>query len=147
MQETCACKCKFDASVFNDTQRWNSDKCRYECKELTDKGRCDDGFAWNPSVCEYEYNESFDVGEYLDYANCKCRRMLIDKLVQKCDKNIDGNKMVYNTTLNDYERASESCTLHIILLIKTFIIITSIGIACIYFYWHIIKNCFNKLPY
>ena len=114
---------------------------------MTDKGRCDDGFIWNLSVCEYEYNESFDVGEYLDYANGKCRRMLIDKLVQKCDKNIDGNKMVYNTTLNDYERASESCTLHIILLIITFIIITSIGIACIYFYWHIIKNCFNKLPY
>ena len=41
--------------------------------------------------------------------------MLIDKLVQKCDKNIDGNKMVHNTTLNDYERASESCTLHIII--------------------------------
>ena len=25
--ETCACKCRLDASVYNDKQRWNSDKC------------------------------------------------------------------------------------------------------------------------
>ena len=25
-------------------------------------------------VCEYERDQSQDVGEYLDYANCKCRK-------------------------------------------------------------------------
>ena len=29
--ETCTCKCRLDASVFNNKQRWNDDKCRCEC--------------------------------------------------------------------------------------------------------------------
>ena len=28
--------------------------------------------------------------------------MLIDKLVEECSENIDGNEMIYNDTLNDY---------------------------------------------
>ena len=42
--ETCKCKCRLDASVCNNKQRWNNDNCRRECKELIDKGRCDKGF-------------------------------------------------------------------------------------------------------
>ena len=42
--ETCKCKCRLDASVCNNEQRWNDDKCRCECKELIDKGTCDKGF-------------------------------------------------------------------------------------------------------
>ena len=45
--ETCKCKCRLDASVCNNKQRWNDDKCRCECKELIDKGVCDKGYAWN----------------------------------------------------------------------------------------------------
>ena len=36
--ETCKCKCRLDASVCNNKQCWNDDKCRCECKELIDKG-------------------------------------------------------------------------------------------------------------
>ena len=32
--ETCKCKCRLDASVCNNKQRWNDDKCWCECKEL-----------------------------------------------------------------------------------------------------------------
>ena len=28
--ETCKCKCRLDASVCNNKQRWNEDKCRCE---------------------------------------------------------------------------------------------------------------------
>ena len=52
--KTCKCKCRIDASVCNNKQRWNEDKCRCEYKELIDKGICDKGFIWNPSDCEYE---------------------------------------------------------------------------------------------
>ena len=62
-------------SRTNETrQRWNEDKCRCECKELIDKGICDKGFIWNPSNCECECDKSCDVGEYLDYKNCKCSK-------------------------------------------------------------------------
>ena len=36
--ETCNCECRLDASVCNNKQRWNDDKCWYEWKELIDKG-------------------------------------------------------------------------------------------------------------
>ena len=32
-----------------------------------------------------------DVGEYLDYASCKCRKRLIDKLVEECNGDINMN--------------------------------------------------------
>ena len=51
---TCKCKCRLDASVSNNKQRWNKYKCRCECKELVDKGICDKGFIWTPSNCECE---------------------------------------------------------------------------------------------
>ena len=52
--ETFKCKCRLDASVFNNKQRWGEDKCRSKCKELINKGMCDKGFIWNPSNCECE---------------------------------------------------------------------------------------------
>ena len=36
-------------SACNNEQQQNKDKCRYECKELINKGICDTGFLWNPS--------------------------------------------------------------------------------------------------
>ena len=68
--ETCKCKCRLDASACNNKQRWNKDKCRYECKELIEKGVCNKGFVWDPSNCECECDKSCHVGEYLDYKNC-----------------------------------------------------------------------------
>ena len=53
--ETCKYKCRLDASVCNNKQRLNEDKCRCKFKELIDKGICDKGFNWNPSNCECEY--------------------------------------------------------------------------------------------
>ena len=38
--KTCKCKCGLDASVCNNKQRWNDDKCRCECKELIEKETC-----------------------------------------------------------------------------------------------------------
>ena len=70
---------------------------------MIDKGRCDNRSIWNPSTCECECGKLCIVGEYLDYANCKCRKKLTNRIVEKCDEDIDGNKMVYNLTLHDYE--------------------------------------------
>ena len=39
--ELCKCKCRLHASVCNNKQRSNDDKCRCECKEFIDKGACD----------------------------------------------------------------------------------------------------------
>ena len=77
----CKCKCRSDGSVCNNKQRWNHDKCRCECKELINKGVRNKGSIWDPSYCECECDKSCDVGGYFDYEMCKCRKKLIDKLV------------------------------------------------------------------
>ena len=51
-----------------------NDQCRCECREFVDKGVRDKGFIWNPSNCECECDKACDVGEYLYYENCKCRK-------------------------------------------------------------------------
>ena len=56
---------------------------------MVDKGVCDKGFTWNPSNCECECNKPCDIGEYLDYENCTCRKSLIDKLVDECTETVE----------------------------------------------------------
>ena len=79
---------------------------------MIDRGICDKEFIWNPSNCKCECDKSCDVGEYLDYKNCKCRKRLVDKLVEEYSEHIDEKKLhstelhsykkIYNSTLNDY---------------------------------------------
>ena len=88
------------------------------------KGMCDKGFIWNPSNCECKCDKSCDIGEYLDYKNCKCRKRIIDKLFEECSENIDGNEMLYNETLNVvplditplnvYKKVCRSCVVYIV---------------------------------
>ena len=52
--ETCKWKCRLNASLFNNKQRWNGDKFSCECKELIYEGVCDKESIWNPSNCECE---------------------------------------------------------------------------------------------
>ena len=71
-----------------------------ECKKLIEKSMCDKGFFWNASNCECECDKSYDIGEYLDYSNCKCREKLIDPLVEECTENINVTKII-NKNEND----------------------------------------------
>ena len=94
---------------------------------MIDKGRCDKGFIWNSIICECD--KSCDVGEYLDYENCKCRKRLIDNLVEKCSEDINENEMVYNATLNDHGKVCKTCTIYMVLLVIAFVIIIVISSA------------------
>ena len=91
--EKCKCKCRLDAIVCNNKQRWNKNKCRCECKELLDKGTCDHGFIWNTSTCEYECDKTFGIGEYLDYGNFKCRKKLVNQITDECIETIEEVKV------------------------------------------------------
>ena len=56
---------------------------------MIDQGKCDKGFVWNPSNSEFKCDKS-------EYKHCKCRNKSVDKLVEDCSENIDGNEMIYN---------------------------------------------------
>ena len=83
-------------------------KYRCECKESTNKGYCDTGFIQNPSNVG-------DVGDYLDCKNCKCRKRLIDKLVEECSENIVENVITYNKSLNDCKNTCNICIIYCII--------------------------------
>ena len=138
-------KCRLDASVFHDQQHDNNDKCRCEFKELINEGRCNAGFIWNPSICECECDKSSDIKKYLDYVDCMCRKRLIDKLVDEFIKDINGNEMIHKETLDDQEKVCNPCIIYTILLVIIFITLMNFGSLYIYFYWHTMKKCFNKL--
>ena len=61
-------------------------------------------------------------------------KRLIDKLLEEWSENIDGNKVIYNGTLNDYGKISNTCTVYIVLLVVFFII--SISVSSVFIYFH-----------
>ena len=143
----CKCKCRLDAIVCNNNQRWNENKCRCECKELIDKRVCDKRYIWNPSNCECQCDTNFDIGEYLDYENCKCRKKLVDKLIDECTETIEEVKLAEITPFeneNNYEY--NSCIVYIVLMVVVFTIFTGSTVYLVYYNWSLIKNnisCIN----
>ena len=104
---------------------------------------CDKGFVWNPSNYECECDKSCDIGEYLDYKNCKWRKKIIDKLIEECGENIDENKMLYNETLDiisscDNNKTSDSCIVYVALF-SVFLII-NISMAIYVYLFLYLKN-------
>ena len=132
--ETCKCGCKFGANVCNNKQRWNKNKCRCECKELIDKRVCNKEFIWNPSICECECDKLCDIGEYLNYENCKCRKNLVDKLVDECSETVKEVELAKITLAeNESENKYSSCTMYIVLMIVVFIIFVRITTCFVYY--------------
>ena len=106
---------------------------------------CNKGFIWNRSNCECECNKSCDVGEYLDYKSCKCRKRIIDKLVEECSENIDGNEMLYNKSLdvislNVYKKVCSSYMVYSVSFVVFLITRICTCFVFIYFYWYLRKD-------
>ena len=104
---------------------------------MIDKDVCDKGFIWNPNNCERECDKSYDVGEYLHYSNCKCKKKLAGKLVKECTKIIDKVEIASE---NEHKNKGSSCTPYILLF--PIILTICIGIATYFLYsrWHLKNN-------
>ena len=139
--ETCKCECKFGANICNNKKRWNKDKCRSECKFI-DKGLCGKGFIWNSSNCECECDKACDVGEYLDYENFKCRKKLVNTLVEECTETVEEVKLAKITLAeNENSYKCSSCTVYTVLLWIFFTIkVRGIGVYFVYFHRYLKKD-------
>ena len=86
------------------------------------------------------------VNEYLDYENCKCRKELVDKLIDECTETIEEVKlakitpMEQHSTENQNENKYSSCKVYIVLMIVVFTICIGITIYFVYYNWFLIKN-------
>ena len=84
---------------------------------------------------ECQCDKSCDFGEYLDYENCKCRKRLIDKLIEECNENIEETSLI---KINSTKCKSNSCILYIVLFSIFFTI--NIGIATYFVYYKYINH-------
>ena len=137
--ETCKCVCRLTSAVCNSMQIWNEDKYRCVCKEdLVNKMVYDKGYIWNPSNWACECDKLCDIGQYLDYKNCVCRKSLVDKLVEECINVTDGDTM-HNETLTVASSNDCASVTPYIILFSVFLLI-SVIISSIFIYFHWYKN-------
>ena len=138
--ETCKCICRLTEAVCNAKQVWNKDKYQCECREdLINKLVCDKGYIWNPSTCSFECDRLCDVGQYLDYKNCVCRRSVVDRMVEECINIADGDA-IYNETSLVHVDDCPSRTPYVILLVV--FLLTSAIIRGVFVYYY--RNRFHK---
>ena len=74
-----------------------------------------------------------DFNEYLAYENCKCRKKIVDKLIDECTETIEEVKLAKITlSENENENKYSSCTMYIALMIVIFTNFIGITIYFIY---------------
>ena len=87
-----------------------------------------------------------NIGEYLDYWDFKCKKKLVDPLVEESTEDIDETKLI-NITLaenkNNYEHSS--CMVYIVLMIVAIVFSTAITIYLVYYNWFLINFWFIAL--
>ena len=91
-----------------------------------------------------------NTGQYLDYLDCKCKKKIIDLIVEKCikyDDDDDKTRLVNkNVTKNDNQTkkvnktVKNSCQVYIVLTIVSIVISTVYTIFFVYYNWFLIKN-------
>ena len=146
--ETCKCVCRLDKIICNSKQRWNEGKYRCQCKGLIDKGVCDKGYIWNPSNCGCAWDKSCSIDEYLGYSNCKCRKELVDPLVEECTENIEETKLVnVNVENKNKDRCSFSIAYRALFWIFFIFFIISSGIIIYFVYHKYVNHNKYELPY
>ena len=79
--------------------------------------------------------------EYLDYTNCKCKKIFFDKLIEECTENIDETKIINK---NENKDRCNFCRVHKVLFFIFFII--SIGIGIYLFYRKYVNRNKYDLP-
>ena len=125
---------------------WNKNKCRCECKKLIDKRVCNKGFAWNPSNCECEYDKSFNIGEYLDYLNCKYRKKLFSPLIEECTENINEAKLVEKTLDENKDKCNSLVVYKVIFWTFFIFFIINLGIGIYFVYGKYVNRKYDS-PY
>ena len=109
---------------------------------MIDKGICNKGLIWNPSNCECECDRPCDVGEYLDYENCKCRKKLVDELVEECTETVEVKLAKINLAEDENKHKCSSCTLYIVLFSIRFTI--NVWISTYFVYYKYINHWYLK---
>ena len=89
-------------------------------------------------VIECECDKLCDVGEYLDYGNCKCRKRLVDKLVEECGETVDEAKLAEIALFEHKNKCL--CYYTVFIVLALIALAVSIGIGAYFFYYKYINR-------
>ena len=144
--ETCKCICRLASATCNDQQDWNKNKCVCKCKEdLVSKLVCDKGYMWNPGTCACECDKYCEVGQYLDYSGCVCRKKLIDDLIEQCTSVVDMeikngtdlvcsvSQKVVNISSDSASRSSSSSNIYLFLFVAMLVVALLLATGFVYY--------------
>ena len=85
------------------------------------------------------YSKTFEIRFFVQCF--KCRKRLVDKLVEECNGNNNEKKLLSsemtNVTLSERKNVCKSCIIYVLLFVILIIISISIGSALIYFHWYL----------
>ena len=117
---------------------------------------------FNSSNCKCECNKSCNTSQYLDYLDCKCKKKIIDLIVEKCIEYDDNQTKLVNITVTKNDNQTKivnitvtkndnqtkivnktvknSCKVYIVLTIVSIVISTVYTIYFVYYNWFLIKN-------
>ena len=134
------------SAICNDKQDWNVNKCLCECKEdLVSKLVCDKGYMWNPSTCSCECDKYCEIGQYLDYRECVCRKKLIDNLIEQCTTAVDmeinkgtdlvcsATQKVVNISSDSVGRSSSSSNIYLFLFVAVLVVALWLAAGAFYY--------------
>ena len=77
----------------------------------------------------------------MDYESCKCRKKVVDKLVEECTETAEEVKIAKMTLAEDKNKHKcSSFTLHVVLFSIPFKINAEIVTYFIYFHWYLKKD-------
>ena len=86
---------------------------------------------WNPSTCMCECDKYCEVGHYLDYKNCACRKKLIDDLIEQCTTVIDIE--INNGIDLVVDKTSSSNNIYLFLFIAVLMISLLLAAGVVYY--------------
>ena len=99
----------------------------------------------NPSKYEWECDKSCNIGEYLDYSSFKCRKKLIDPLLEECTKTINETKLVKITVEN---KNNDRCCSYVVYMVLFWIFfVISCGTIIYIVYHEYVNRIKYNLPY
>ena len=82
---------------------------------------------WNPSTCACECDKLCEVGQYLDYRQCVCRKKLIDDLIEQCTTVVDI-EISNGTNLLTSKESSSNIYLHLFVTLLIIMLLSSAGV-------------------
>ena len=142
--------CRLTSAICNNKQEWNENKCVCECKEdLVSKLVCDKGYIWNPGTCACECDKYCEIGQYLDYKNCACRKKMVDDLIEQCtsivDMEIKNSTINNDAIINNRSYQSSNNTYLILFIVFLVLCILMLGAFVYYQYRESSKKVVDKI--